>query len=626
VALKWLLRSDWIVTAIILAVFLLTNRYIYGWDDQHLEIPLLKHLIDPQLFQGDYYVESLKANFTSFLFPFLARFIKIEWIPGTYLFLYLVARFFLFFFVFRLWQLIAQSRWIAGVCTLGLFLLVRPEEFLYRTFSHQEFSYIFVFSGLFLFYRSRYVGAAALLGAGANFHALYCLFPMMYCGAYLLFFHKERKWELLLKSSAAFFIACLPFLLWTVMRAMSVRTGHTKDYYDGWVEMYLLSCPQNFIFAAKSLAEGTASLNVFLENTRQYFFAAVLFLLNWRFNESFRKDHKVHAIALVTVLAVAVNYCFSYIWPSHFVLDLNLLRNEQYLLFFLGGYTLVMICREGQQSFFSAVLMAGLAFFLSGKELPDIGIVLSFALILEIIQYKVSSRGWIPFFLALAIFFIYAGGMYRVNAGPLRFPLENVLLGWYPPQRWFRLEMTVAFMAAGLAAGLCFRSDHLKIFARKFMLIAALLAGFISFCQLHYNFVQLTTKGQGFWQLQRNWEDMQRFVRDHTVKDALILAPNDMEMGGFRIHSNRRVVSCYRDCGIVGFDYGATKEWRQRMADIDAFKVFIKEPFTKALMNGIVKYGATHVVFMNYAAPPDNAFLKKMYQNEIFSLYQVMRE
>lgn len=607
--IKRFLKSDWAVALLCLAAFLITNRYIYGWDDQHLEITLLKHLIDPDLFRGDYYVESLKVNFTSFLFPILARILKVEWIPGAYLFLYLVARFFLFFFLFRLWQVITNSRWIAGVCTLGLFLIVRPEEFIYRTFSHQEFSYIFVFSGLLFFYRSRYCWAALLFGLGANIHALYCLFPMIYLMVYLLFFHQERKWNLLAKTSLIFLTAALPFLIWTIVRAMTIRAGQPKGYYDGWMEMYLLSCPQNFIFAAKTLAEGTATLKEFFANTNQYFFVAALYLFNFRFNDSFRRDHKVQAIALSTVVLVMINYLFSYIWPSHFILDLNLLRNQQYLLLFLGGYTLAFACLEGVRGILPSVFFAVFAFFLSGNELPDTGIIFLFAAMLEIWRRKSSTRLWFPLFLLLAFMSFGAAGTFSFSSRQI-----------------FKMSLTAGFILSGVALSFIVRDVRIKNLFRRCVVSAVLFAGFVSYCILHFNFVQISTKGGGFWQLQRNWENMQYYVRDHTPKDAMILAPNDMEMGGFRIHSNRRVVVCYRDCGIVGFDYGAAKEWQRRMKDIDAFKVYIRESFAPALFNGITKYAADYVVFMKYAAPPENALLKKMYENETFSLYQVTRK
>ena len=99
------------------------------------------------------------------------------------------------------------------------------------------------------------------------------------------------------------------------------------------------------------------------------------------------------------------------------------------------------------------------------------------------------------------------------------------------------------------------------------------------------NIRDLQKTGPSGWQLQRNWEDMQLYVRDHTPKDAMILTPYDMPMGGFRIHSERKVLVCYRDCGIIGFDYAAAVEWNKRIKDIESFKVFSG----KTVDNAVVK-------------------------------------
>ena len=63
-----ILSSDWMIGLLLLGVFLSTNGYMYAWDDQHLEIPLLKSLIDPQLYPNDYYVDGLERNFPSFFY------------------------------------------------------------------------------------------------------------------------------------------------------------------------------------------------------------------------------------------------------------------------------------------------------------------------------------------------------------------------------------------------------------------------------------------------------------------------------------------------------------------------------------------------------------------------------
>ena len=50
-------RLPFFLSLICFLLFLSMTSYKFGWDDQHLEIPLLKSLIDPSLYQGDYYVE-----------------------------------------------------------------------------------------------------------------------------------------------------------------------------------------------------------------------------------------------------------------------------------------------------------------------------------------------------------------------------------------------------------------------------------------------------------------------------------------------------------------------------------------------------------------------------------------
>jgi hypothetical protein len=131
--------------------------------------------------------------------------------------------------------------------------------------------------------------------------------------------------------------------------------------------------------------------------------------------------------------------------------------------------------------------------------------------------------------------------------------------------------------------------------------------------------------GPSGWQLQRNWLDMQYYVHDHTPKDALILTPYDVPMGGFRIHSDRKVLVCYRDCGIIGFDYAAAVEWNKRVNDIAPFKVFSREGIDQAVLIAILKYKVNYVVFMNYYGPDnDTSILKKIYENEVFSLFQVV--
>ena len=151
-------------------------------------------------------------------------------------------------------------------------------------------------------------------------------------------------------------------------------------------------------------------------------------------------------------------------------------------------------------------------------------------------------------------------------------------------------------------------------------------AGSFCICALsHYEYWQLKKSGPGPWQLLRDWQDMQLYVRDQTPKDAVILTPYDTPMGGFRIHSERKVLVCFRDCGIIGFDYMAGAEWSRRINDIKNFKIYTDDPVDNAVMTAILKYKVNYVVFMKYYGPSeDNSMLKKIYQNTVFSLFQVI--
>jgi hypothetical protein len=616
--IRKILVNDWFMAAVAVAVFLITNRYIFGWDDQHLEVPLLKQLIEPALFQGDYYVESLKANFTTFLYRILSRFITVEQIPTAYFSLYVIARLFLFYFIYRFWLFICRSRFLAFLCVLALFMLVRPEEFIKRTFSHQVVSYPIVFAGLYLFYRSRYLASALIFGLAANIHALYGLFGMMYLSCYLLFFHKEQgRIKLFLRSCGSFLLLASPFILWTIWRAFKSRIGVPADHYEGWIDLYRISCGQNFILGIGDLKEILAGWAVFLKEAYAYIFIFVIYGFLSFFCLDFRKDLKAHAIALTVFISLVLTFLFTYIWPSHFVLDLNLVRHEQFLRFILGGWFLIYAYNEARKSLFKGAVLTFLLAFLMGKEYLDITVILWGAAVLFVVEIFEKNLRSARLFLNIILSLACLAAGYWFSAELHSFPynaLKLVRVGY----------VSALIVLAGVGA-FFLRNQRAGSWFMRILVSAPLLVAFVSYCQLHYHFIQVSRHGGGFWQLQRNWEDMQFYVRDHTPKDAMILAPVDMEMGGFRIHSNRKVIVCFRDCGIIGFDYKATLEWQRRMKDLDAFKVMIKDSIKEPVLNAIINYRADYIVFMRYTAPPDNPFFNKIYENEVFSLYKVNR-
>jgi len=607
-----ILRNDFVIAFFLLVAYLLTNSYIYGWDDQHLEIPILKHMIDPSLYKGDYYVESLTKYFTCWLYPLLAKFITVKQIPTTYLVLFLISRYFMFYWVYRIWLLISGSCFAAVSASLMFFLLGRTEEFLYRSFCHEEFSFIFMFAGLYYFYRERYILAALIFGVGVDFHAIYHLFPMLYMTAFLLFCHPKR-FKMVFLTGLCFVFTALPFLCWQIPISISREVAHPVPAQE-WIPLYLLSCPQNFLFGDTPLKDVLGNIHLWWAKSAQYLLLTGLFVFHLVFNPLFRRDHKVHAVVGVSWILIGVVYFFDYIHPSRFVLDLNLVRVEQYVRFFMMGYTTIWAVEQVQSQ--RPLLALAAAALILATGMTDLFALCWLTLLAMMFSFNAALQSGKVWKKLLAIAFCVAAVV-----------LIQVLLGElksfaYMP--WI-LEKFKRNMAGMVVVFVLLLFMPRILWLRRLLIIIPLAGAFISFGTYHYHYLQNKIHSTGFWQLQRNWEDMQRYVRDHTPKDALVMTPYNTDVGGFRIQSERKVLVCDRDCGIIGFDYAAAVEWQKRIKDIEEFRIYTDKPVTHAVLTGIFKYKVDYIVFMSYYAPKeDNALLKKVYQNEVFSLFQVL--
>jgi hypothetical protein len=601
-----LLQNDWVIGGFLLIIFLLSNGYTYAWDDQHVELPLLKSLIDPGLYHGDYYVTDLKQNFTSFLYPILARLITVDQIPTAYFILYLISRYFFFFWMYKLWLVIAKEKRGAFICVLTVILLGRVEEFLYRTFSHQEFAMAIVMAGFYYFYKERFYLAAVLLGIAANFHALYSLFPMLYMLTFLVWQHKKFGWKTFFQSGVIFTIFTSPFLIWTARRFLSA-THPAAD--ANWLALYQLACPQNFIFLEIPLQEVLHKFQTFVKATDAYFILLFMFILNYRFHDTFQKDTKVKATALCATGLLIFSFVFSYIIPVRFIVDLNLIRNAQYLLFILVCYTALLVVKTLQEKpiFIGVLTVPAFALLRFGDTIGCLAVIIIFCLL----AYSSTPKKALQLISILGIvLMVFLIG--KVFTGE-KFSLMAIRA----------LEIIVGLLIVGYLLSLALKNAGQQMSLRKVLIFIPYLLFLMNYSYYHYQHLRMEKQGGGFWQLQRNWIEMQNYVKNNTPKTALILIPHDMEMGGFRIFSERPIVMEYRDCGIVGFDYAAAVEWHKRLKELEPFKVFVDGPIEPVIKTAITKYKVNYIVFMNYLKIPSNPVLQEVYHNDVFALYQV---
>ena len=561
---KSFVSSDFFLAFLILLAYLCTNVYAYGWDDQHLEIPLLKHLIDPSLYKGDYYVESLSKHFSSYFYPLLAKIITVPQIPTVYFILFLLSRYFMFFWLYKLWKLISKDKLTAFCATVMFFLLGRTEEFIYRTFSHQEFAEAMMFAGIYFFYKERYILAAMIFGFAANFHAIYNLFPMCYMVAFLILYHPQR-WKKFAQVSFFFILFCLPFLLWQIPQSIHEKMASTPVPLSEWLPLYYRSCPQNFLFGDHSISEVFKNLTLLFNQLQPHLLLIAFYIFLLCIYPRFREDRKTNVLILTGFELVILSCIFTYIIPSRFILDLNLIRNEQFIQLFLMGYFT-----------FWAV---------------------------KFVKEEVPWKAWVG---ALVFIVIGYGDIFRYS---------------------FKVKLYIVsliFVSLVSIVLLMKRAGRWEGILRKTLITIPILIAFLGFCQFTYNYFQAKNNNVGYWQFFNNWIDMQTYVRGNTSKDALILVPINTDIGGFRIHSERKIVVCTRDCGIIGFDYKANKEWAQRMDDLKEYKWNPEGSISHAIMTAIMKYKVDYIVFMKYYEPQsDNTIFKKVYQNEVFSLFKI---
>ncbi len=618
--IRRILQSDWVIALLLTLFFLAIKGYRYAWDDQHLEIPLLKSLINPHLYPGDYYVTSLKNNFISYFYIILSKLISTRQVEGAYLVLYLISRYFLFFFMYKFWRLVTQNRWISCVCVLILLSMGDIPEFLYNTFSHQEFTLAIVFAGIYFFYRKKFLLASAILGIGTNFHALYSLYPMTFIGMYLLLNIRKLGLKPLLKSAGAYLLCALPILIWIIQRRLTPQplTPPPASTLD-WIPLYKIACLQTFIFEGVSFKYIFSNFLVWVFHAKRYLFLLALFLLNYLHNETFRKDQKVQIIALTSLLAWTITYIFTFYFPTRFVLDLNLVRYAQYLSFFLVGYTVFFVLHSlKREKPFSAFLIIILFGFLSYGPISAFLSLSLLTLLLSLrseLRHPSKKRRWASvglMFLGLVFLGVMTGHILKFQPG------GKIILG---------ISVLVLAVIGLIIKYVPWVRKTLKT-PNYLFILAILIAIFITGVKTHFTRNFIEEKSQtGFWKLQRDWKNIQLYVRDHTPQNAIFMTPYDTEMGGFRILSERSVICCYRDCGIIGFDLNAAWEWAKRVREIEPFKVRLDNnaDIRSAMAVGVYKYRVNYLIFMRYYAPQAEASpnFKKVYENDNFSLFEI---
>lgn len=299
------------------------------------------------------------------MYPLLAKLITVKQVPAAYLILFLTCRYFIFLTLYKLWKLLSGDRF-TSVCAIFMFMVLgRTEELLYRTFSHQIAGECFMFVGIYLFYKERFMLSALVLGLAANIHGIYNLFPMIFMAVYLFLFHPQR-WAMVLKTGLTFTAGCLPFLLWQIPRSIHDKLAGPAVPLSEWMPLYFKSCPQNFLFFDVPIQQAWANKAFFIERVEPYAFLMVLYAFLCLVYPPLRRDKKTNVVVGTGFVLIILSTLFTYVIPSRFVLDLNLVRNEQFIRLFLMSYATFWAVETVKEGASWKAFIAALAFLFIG--------------------------------------------------------------------------------------------------------------------------------------------------------------------------------------------------------------------------------------------------------------------
>ncbi len=479
-----------------------------------------------------------------------------------------------------------------------------------------------MFAGIYYFHKERFFLAAAILGIAVNLHALYGLLPMIYMCGYLLFMCRKHGFMTLLKSGLLFVVCMSPFLIFMMMTKAALWTQPLAQASTGqdWIALCHRYMPEHFFFpgtfAQFGLKKIFSNFYLFLGATEVFLFLGILYVLNVSFNRTFRQNLKSHVFVLMAFLLLGVCFVASHIIPNEFLIGLQLIRNAHFILFMLPGYTTLLLLRVIGKQRLWACLAIGLLY--TGLIPRDL---ISALCTLNIFMLLLLNAAWdrpknlsrtilvLNALLGVAISF----GLY---IGFLRLSQNNPLNGDV-----FRAN-AVTLLLLSAAFGLQWLlKNRFRISKRLFiMLPLAMLA--LAYTHAHYK--DLVREKSTFDEFQEAWVDIQLQTKERTPKDAVVLAPYDTIMGGFRIFSERSMICEERDIGaFLAFDVEQVYQWEKRMSDIRSFKTSPDRTILPAVFLAIEKYNTEYIVFPPKYYPESSRTLELLYKNHLFSLYRV---
>ncbi len=575
------------------AVALVLGGYCFGREDHSTYLPMMWHIQDPTLFQGDLLIESAKHMHMYFwhvmawltmVFPTEPTFFVVHalTVVGT-----CIAAYGTSLTLFR-----SRAAAYLGLVLLlmpkGLFGLVEAGINSQPLLTQTNVAVCLLSFAIWAFLANRYIVAFLLVGVAFNSQGMTACFVLAMFALWLLVKCRAFGWQRLACYALAFLIPALPTIIHVI--AVEARTpAATQEDVALWIKIMRLRMAHH-VFPL------SWSRSVWLRGLMMVVCFVVAFFSVRKFGvapfgvpplggsesehpeggtpnpNSGTPNSKVAAFAGAVLALCVVGLVFSEWVPVLKVMQFQLFRSTRFVMY-LGLLYLAADCavhRRGWQGAGSACGLAGMLLF------PR-----AFTFTAPLLFLYLASRARRAWWLLLAHAVIWAA-----------------IVLWRHPAGIVSLALPCWILAAMLALTAAARpgSIHERETYRSVLLAFLLL---LAVGRLTVNYTRHARLTLNPMLSQKAWQDAQRWCRRHTAKTATFLVP--IYRDSFRCFSMRPIVADFKDAGPHMYCMSALREWNKRMTSMGLCKHRDPAKAYKALsaarLRSIARrWGASYVV------------------------------
>ena len=639
---RWILGLE-VILLLALAQVMYAG-YRLGVGNQSIQIPFLKHWMDPALYANDPMVRQTLADYPSFFFRLLAVIVTQSDLYSAYFWLHVLTCAGVIAASYALGRAMFNSR-ASGIVLVLLMLAghhhaLAGDDLYSLGFTHTWAVFPVAICAMLLFYRQWYWAAFALVGVIFNLHALTAGYLLVMFLAWAVIDYRPLGWRWKLAGMLGLFLLIASPTLIDML-------SHRQHFGAEWLERTRIrSADHSFPSSWWTAGAGDIPRFVLLMG---------LAALSLAFRAPGRNQRKSLLMAAGVGVLFLVGWVFSDIWPLATVVRAQLFRSSRLLVVLMLAHLAHGIVRGWRLGDLRALWRSG------GKQTWRGSSDEPFAT--EVVESEgVSAPGRVleallatATFLCLAIPGLFSLAPWLLLA-TLIVALVNARLGAWPAvvaslallvvaaaQRTIEYHvpgidgqvtlegLQQSLREAGTPLWIALGTVVLAWFVRRVPIGPRVRVCFA--VAVFYVGVVLCMHGQetqALAGLDRHdpWVEVQLWAAKSTPREALFLTPP--QQGGFRIYSNRSVVCEWRDGTQLYFSAAFAKDWWNKLTALRP--VVYDSKGTHELMHGKTlekmddreiaslakSYGAEYIVL---PAGQDRE-LKCKYANSKWAVYE----